>query len=47
MKYISMYGDDGPDGPHTLLNMKTLQEYKYDLFNDDQKKDKQVCVSAN
>jgi hypothetical protein len=43
MKYISKYGDDGPDGRHTLLNIKTLQEYKYDLFNDDQKKDKKVC----
>jgi hypothetical protein len=25
---------------HTALSVKTMQELKYDLFNDDQKKDK-------
>ena len=39
LSYIAMYGDDGADGPHTVLNIKTLQELKFDIFNDDQKKD--------
>lgn len=42
MQYIGKYGDDGPDGPKTLLNLKTLQELKFDIFTDDQKKDKKV-----
>ena len=42
LKYISLYGDDGPEGPKTLINVKTLQELKYDIFNEDQKADKGV-----
>jgi hypothetical protein len=37
-----MYGDDGPDGPRTVLNTKVFMEFKYDLFNWYQKHDKQV-----
>jgi len=40
LQYINKFGDDGADGPKTLLSVKTLQELKFDLFNDDQKKDK-------
>lgn len=39
-EYLAKYGDDGPEGPKTVVNVKTFQEFKYDRFVDDQKEDK-------
>lgn len=44
LNYVGMYGDDGPEGPKTLINVKVMQELKYELFNDFQAADKEVCV---
>jgi len=42
LAYIDFYGDDGPDGPKTVVNSKVFQEFKYDLFNYYQKHDKDL-----
>jgi len=41
ISYIRKFGDDGIDGPKTVLNLKTLQEYKFDVYNAFQQEDKQ------
>jgi hypothetical protein len=40
--YVGRYGDDGPDGKHTVVNHKVFQEFKYDRFQQDQQDDKQL-----
>lgn len=40
--YVARYGDDGPEGPKTVVNIKAFQEFKYNRFNEDQAEDKQL-----
>ena len=40
--YVARFGDDGPEGPKTVVNIKTFQEFKFDRFNEDQAEDKQL-----
>jgi hypothetical protein len=40
--YVAQYADDGPEGPKTVVNIKTFQEFKYNRFNEDQAEDKQL-----
>jgi hypothetical protein len=37
--YVGAFGDDGPDGKHTVVNHKVFQEFKYDRFMQDQQED--------
>jgi hypothetical protein len=40
--YVAQYADDGPEGPKTVVNIKTFQEFKFNRFNEDQAEDKQL-----
>jgi hypothetical protein len=40
LSYVAQYADDGPEGPKTVVNIKTFQEFKYNRFNEDQQQDK-------
>lgn len=42
LEYVKKYGDDGPEGPKTVVNVKAFQEFKYDRFVEDQAEDKQI-----
>jgi hypothetical protein len=32
LEYVAQYGDDGPDGPNTVVNIETFAEFKYARF---------------
>ncbi|KAJ7141689.1 Chloroperoxidase [Mycena crocata] len=36
LEQLATFGDDGPDGPHTVFNLKTLVELKRRNFESDQ-----------
>lgn len=40
--YVAKYADDGPEGPKTVVNIPTFQEFKYNRFNEDQAQDKEL-----
>jgi len=42
LSYVAQYADDGPEGPKTVVNIKTFQEFKFNRFNEDQQQDKQL-----
>lgn len=39
---VAQFGDDGPDGPHTIANEKAFAEYKSTTFEEDKKNDPKV-----
>jgi len=42
LRYVAQYADDGPEGPKTVVNIPTFQEFKYNRFLEDQAEDKEL-----
>ncbi|KAJ7091302.1 Chloroperoxidase [Mycena crocata] len=47
LEQLAKFGDDGPDGPHTVFNLKTLVELKRRNFESDQALDPQFTLSPH
>jgi hypothetical protein len=47
LEQLAKFGDDGPDGPATVFNLKTVIEIKRLNFESDQALDRDVSLALN